>query len=181
MVAEETINQSPTVVDRFFQDIRLVGLGDIDRVSLSSDELYSIFDDISLSLEFKRKFDTFSQDPELKLMVIGLIQQLAKSEKSHVVECEDNVLSIDRYGRPISSGAIVGGVGAVIYGAAAAGTIAVIGPGVLAVSGLAGFVACVTNRNRINADKRLSMERQEVFEHMAAQLAEKIDEDGGQG
>lgn len=181
MAEDEQGDQPLSLVDQFFRDIRLVGLGELERVSLTDRELFHICDDISLSLEFQRKFDTFSQDIELKYMVIALFQQLAKANKSHIVECEDNVQSIDRYGRPISSGAIVGGVGAVIYGAAAAGTIAVIGPGVLALSGLAGFVACVINRNRINSEKRMSMEQQEAFERIATKLEEKFADNGGQG
>gem|GEM_PF-5739530 len=166
------------LVDRFFDDVRAVGLGDLAEISLSEEELYAIVHELTYSLEFEQKFETFSQDNELKKLIVEIFRSLSRAEKRETQRCDENIKTIDLYGGRLSSGAIVGGVGALLYGAVAAGTVALTGPLVLVGCGVAGIVTCVYSRSKAGEASREANERHEVYTDVVKRLEAKLVEGG---
>jgi hypothetical protein len=166
---------APSAVDRFFADVRSIGLNDRRDLSLSDDEIHALVSDIALSAEFLRKFDSFTQDDDLKALVVEMLRRLGAEEKRESQRCEANIATVDRYGGRMSGAAVVGGVGALLYGAVAAGAVAVAGPIALVACGVGGVVACIWGRARLGEAQREAMSRQDAYERFVQAPERKLD------
>jgi hypothetical protein len=155
---------------RFFEEIRKVNLGERETVNFKVEDLATIAGDITLLTEFCLEFSRFSQDPDARLLIIEIVRKLATSEEGAVMRYDANIDTIDRYPARVCAGAVIGGMGALLYGAVAVGSIPVLGPAVLVVAGLVGLSACVYGRRRLSRDKVAATVSQKHFEQLAARL-----------
>lgn len=168
MPPEETDELSLT--KRFFNEIRKVNLGEQEAVNFSVEDLATIAGDVSLLTEFCSEFNRFTQDPDAKLLIIEIVRKLATSQEGAVMGYDASIDTIDRYPAKICGGAVVGGAGALLYGAVAAGSIPIIGPALLVLGGLAGLSACIYGRRRFTRDRVAAAISQKHFEQLVARL-----------
>lgn len=168
-----------SLTQKFFDEIREVSLGEKDDVDFSAQDLAAIAADVSLLTEFCREFERFSQDPDTKLLIIEIVQKLATAQEVAVMRFNTSVETIDRYPAKISGGAVIGGTGALLYGAVAAGAIPVLGPALLVVGGVIGLSACIYGRSRLSRDSLAARTRQKHFEQLLSRLEKIADAKGG--
>jgi len=169
------VDDARSLTQKFFDEIRKVNLGEQDVVNFSVRDLTTIAADVSLLTEFCSEFGRFSQDPDAKLLIIEIVRKLATSQEGAVMSYDANVATIDRYPARICGGAVVGGAGALLYGAVAAGSVPIIGPALLVIGGLAGLSACIYGRWRLSRDRVAAAMSQKHFEQLAVRLEKMLD------
>ena len=139
-----------TLTQRFFREVRQVNLGEQEEIRMTTDDLAEIAGDVSSLTEFCRAFEVFSQDPDAKLLIIDILRKLTVSQEAAVMRYDESIAVVQTDTlQKVCGGAAIGGTGALLYGAVAAGTIPVIGPALLAIGGLIGLSACFYGRLRL--------------------------------
>src|SRR4051812_6045642 len=101
-------NQRPSLAQRFFEEVREVNFGEKESIDFSTENLAIIAGDVSLLIEFCRMFDSFSQDPDAKLLIIEIIRKLATAQEGAAIRYDETIAGIDRYPAKVCGGAAVG-------------------------------------------------------------------------
>ena len=178
MLFEET--ETPSLTQKFFEEVRRVNLGEKQNIDFRVEDFATIAGDVSLLMEFYRIFDSFSQDPDAKLLIIELIRKLATAQEGATVRYDETIALIDRYPARVCGGAAVGGTGALLYGAVATGAIPIIGPAILAVCGIIGFSVCAYGRLRFARNKENALTMQRNFEQLLTRLEARMAKQSGE-
>jgi hypothetical protein len=173
-------NQTRSLTQRFFEEVRRVNLGEKQNIDFSVEDFAIIAGDVGLLMEFYRSFDSFSRDPDAKLLIIELIRKLATAQEGATVRYDETIALIDRYPARVTGGAVIGGSGALLYGAVATGAVPIVGPAILAVCGIIGFSVCVYGRLRLARNKENALTMRRNFEQLVTQLEVRMSQGTGE-
>jgi hypothetical protein len=131
-----TENTLPAVVgvdgllDGVFKNIPEIVDVDLQVVlTVSASSLLLVANDIGLQREFLRRYN--AQSHENQEVFEDIYHRLLVALQGAISKDDHYVQTIDTYGQRVSASAAVGGVGALLWGAAAAGSIPILGPLVL--------------------------------------------------
>jgi hypothetical protein len=133
---------------RFFREVRELRAGDRTNLTVTGVDLARIAGDVALAIEFLDLFEGFANDPRTRDAVRMLIEDVIRKEAASAASEASRVEATDRYlGRPATAG-LIGGGGALLYGAVAAGAVTGIGPAILALGSSAALATSLWVRQR---------------------------------
>lgn len=164
------VTPEETPAARFFDQVRAVSCGDRASLDLTLGDMEAIASDLTQLGEFRRRYKGFSQDPEAKALVLDILRGLMRADADRELGARDRVELVDRYLRVPAITAAVGGTGALVYGAAAAGLVASPGAVALVLAGVAGWAGAALARATQARRARIAARRRQSLEDLLNQL-----------
>lgn len=176
IILQERNTDPEQIPELFFLEMRQLSLGEISEISLTPHDLTLMVSNVSLIAKFCELYRRFSQDPEIRENIKEIIRKLIAGLELDIDRYDSHVKTIDIYAGRVSGAAAIGGTGALLYGAVAAGTVGVLGPVALVIGGFLGIGFSVYGRTKFSAIKRSTKQTKTHFEQLLERL-EGIDLD----
>ena len=130
---------------------------------------------MSLSARFVSRFGAFTNDPDTKVMVIHILEELLIESRQLCKKYESDIDTMDKYGGRLCIGTAAGGIGAILLGTIAIGSTLAVGPLLLTLGSGVGLAAFAKGRSVLSRRKRELESNIERLERLVARLTKVLE------